>query len=477
MRPLVATRTPFSTSLLPTRRNACSIEGQRPLVDMRLSGLPIAIAFITAPLLCSAVPPQATWDDMHPTFSPDGRTIAFTSNRSGRFQLYTFRLADSVLRRVTTSAGADYWPSWSPDGLHLVFDSNRDGNQELYVVTLATGEQRRLTTDTSAFDAVASWSPRGDRIAFDSNRRPDGAADLWVAGPTGADQRALWSDSLSDGHPSWSPDGRYLAYKTGPLHGTTPRPSEIAVVDLTTGARRTLTNNGGVNVSPTWSRDGARIAFASRRGASLDLYEIGADGAGERRLTDDPGDEYRPSYSADGRSIVYASRRQGRWSLQLLELGTSRVGPLVSSEIKMLVPELPPFTPSRMRTLQVTVTEPASRLAHGRQQFVTGSERPDVERGTPRYDSFEGAAQALHHSLCVLLARQYHDQHRQGGFPLALDGAHRQMCFEHLWDSRDGLPESPNDIGMDRPRRANHDFRASAKRRSGHGCSKNGTAV
>src|SRR5688500_13709161 len=89
-------------------------------------------------------PPPSTWDDMHPVFSRDGSTIAFTSNREGRFQIHTLRLRDGTVRRVGSGAGASYWPSWSPDGRQLVFDSDRHGNQELYVLDLSSSTERRL---------------------------------------------------------------------------------------------------------------------------------------------------------------------------------------------------------------------------------------------------------------------------------------------------------------------------------------------
>jgi Tol biopolymer transport system component/tetratricopeptide (TPR) repeat protein len=267
-------------------------------------------------------------DDIHPAVSPDGSSVAFSSNRTGTHQIYVLHRPTGEVRQITLGPVPKYWPSWSPDATRLVFDSDRSGNQELFVVDLAAGTEQRLTTDP-AFDAVSAWAPRNNLIAFDSNRRPDGAADIWVARPDGSDQRALWSDSTSDGHPSWSPDARFIAYKTGPLRGSSPRPSEIAIVELSTGMRRVLTRNGGVNVSPSWSPDGARLYFTSRRGGDAEIYSIRADGTDERRVTRGGGDKQRPTVSPDGHSLIYAARQSRTWSLWHLDLRSGARRPLM----------------------------------------------------------------------------------------------------------------------------------------------------
>ena len=267
-------------------------------------------------------------NDIHPAISPDGSSVAFSSNRTGTHQIYVLHRPSGEIRQITHGHESKFWPSWSPDATRLVFDSDRSGNQELFVVDLAAGTEQRLTTDP-AFDAVSAWAPRGNLIAFDSNRRPDGAADIWVARTDGTGQRALWSDSTSDGHPSWSRDARFIAYKTGPLRGTSPRPSEIAVVELSTGVRRVMTRNGGVNVSPSWSPDGARLYFTSRRGGTAEIYSIRADGTDERRVTSGGGDKQRPTVSPDGHSLIYAARPSRSWSIWCLDLRTGASRPLM----------------------------------------------------------------------------------------------------------------------------------------------------
>jgi TolB protein len=90
-----------------------------------------------------------------------------------------------------------------------------------------------------------------------------------------------------------------------------------------------VTRNGGVNVSPSWSPDGARLYFISRRGGDAEIYSIRADGTDERRVTSGGGDKQRPTVSPDGNSLVYAVRQSRTWSLWYLDLRSGASRPLM----------------------------------------------------------------------------------------------------------------------------------------------------
>ena len=115
--------------------------------------------------------------DSAPAWSPDGRSLAFCSQRSGNPDLWVLSLAADSLRQLTRDAADDCDPTWSPDGRWIAFASNRASHYDLWVVPVAGGEAIQLTDDPHR-DESPAWSPRGDRIAFTSSR-PAPNPELW----------------------------------------------------------------------------------------------------------------------------------------------------------------------------------------------------------------------------------------------------------------------------------------------------------
>ena len=111
--------------------------------------------------------------DLKPAWSPDGKKIAFASNRDGgnfnSFEIYVMDLNGGVVQRLTNNSAADVHPSYSPDGHKIAFHSRRDGNAEVYVMN-ADGTNQINLTDDSADDVQPAFSPDGNKIAFQSDR-------------------------------------------------------------------------------------------------------------------------------------------------------------------------------------------------------------------------------------------------------------------------------------------------------------------
>ncbi len=113
--------------------------------------------------------------DASPAWSPDGRHIAFDSNRDGIFEVYVMNADGSGVTRLTGNGGGN--PAWSPDSRRIAFDSYHDGNREIYVMN-ADGSGVTRLTHNPADDGYPSWSPDGQRITFDSTR--DGNREIYV---------------------------------------------------------------------------------------------------------------------------------------------------------------------------------------------------------------------------------------------------------------------------------------------------------
>jgi Tol biopolymer transport system component len=152
-------------------------------------------------------------DDFMPSWSPNGRELAYYGFRQGRRRLFVMPVDGGSAGAVTRDSGNQRYPGWSPDGRHLVFHSDRSGRFELYVVERDTagrwGSTRQLTT---AGGQDARWSPDGGSILYLRNSR------LWLIGSGGGAPRLLVDVGDSAGKPApllaqWGPDGHTIYYK------------------------------------------------------------------------------------------------------------------------------------------------------------------------------------------------------------------------------------------------------------------------
>ena len=147
-----------------------------------------------------------------PAWSPDGRQVALTLSKDGNPQIYALNIATGGLIRLTTYAGIDTEPTWSPDGTRIAFVSERGGGAQIYVMDAAGSNVRRLT-DTG-FNTQPRWSPKGDTIAFTSRQ---GNHDIWAVSPDGSNLRRLTAGPGSNESASWAPNGRHLLFQSNRL--------------------------------------------------------------------------------------------------------------------------------------------------------------------------------------------------------------------------------------------------------------------
>ena len=159
--------------------------------------------------------------DINPVFSPDGKYLAFSSNRHGSYDVFVVPAVGGKPKRLTFDSGHDMVSGWTPDGKGVVFSSTRSTafphNQECYVVPADGGAERKLPL----FEGKeAHFSPRGDAIAFvrgpgiwyRRGYRGSSNDEIWVASIDGKTQARLTRFDGQDGSPMWDPDGSKLYY-------------------------------------------------------------------------------------------------------------------------------------------------------------------------------------------------------------------------------------------------------------------------
>jgi TolB protein len=223
------------------------------------------------------------------TWSPDGRSIAYTSYRRGAPKIFISNIYQGTLDEPTKDSPGQSWlPAWSPDGTRIAFSSTRDGNSEIYVANRDGSNVRRLTNNP-AIDSTPTWSPTGTQIAFTSDR--SGTPQIYIVGVDGLGLRQLTRESYAD-RPTWSPapfnEVAYTA-RTGPGN-------DIKVIELATGQVRQLTFGEGTNESPTFSPNGRHLAFMSTRSGKSQIFTMARDGKDLRQITR-AGNNYQPDWS------------------------------------------------------------------------------------------------------------------------------------------------------------------------------------
>ena len=142
--------------------------------------------------------------ELHPDYAPDGKKIAFVSDRNFQPGIYTMN-ADGTKqkKRSLGPATAFQFPSWSPDGERIAFSSNQDGPDEIHMMRADGSAQERLTTNGAPDDDAPVFSPSGKRIAFNTNR--DGNFEIYKMRTDGTKQINLTNDPAGDFTPDWQP--------------------------------------------------------------------------------------------------------------------------------------------------------------------------------------------------------------------------------------------------------------------------------
>jgi Tol biopolymer transport system component/DNA-binding winged helix-turn-helix (wHTH) protein len=257
-------------------------------------------------------PPGGLLGDRQPAVSPDGRTVAFLrSSVHGVDDVYLLSLAAarSAPSRVTYLQCKMTDLAWQPGGRHLVLARLHDFRYGLWSLPAGGGPLRSLGLgDDDAFEV--SVSATGHRLVY-ARERSDSDLVRYEGEPGALRSRPVASSTHADWSPDVAPAGDRIAFASK-RSGS----SEIWASDANGERLVALTRFGGPYVTdPRWSPDGARVAFDARPGGNADIFVVTLAAGEPVRLTEPPAEDVAPNWSRDGRSIYFASNRTDEWQV------------------------------------------------------------------------------------------------------------------------------------------------------------------
>ncbi|HEY3132270.1 MAG TPA: protein kinase [Acidobacteriota bacterium] len=238
--------------------------------------------------------------EAQPSLSPDGRSVAFVSDRGGRFDIWIGLVTGGSIVRITNDGNLKARPQWSPDGTKIAYARLNDaGLWDIWMVPSLGGMARRVLSDA----ADPAWSPDGRSLAYVN--LADRSISLCDAAGGSARALSKTDPPFQLRQPAFSRNGRQLAFvrKLGGPYG------ELEVADISLGKIQRLTSDEALVLSPAWSPNDRFIYFASSRGGAVNIWKIAAQGGQPEQITAGQGDDAELDISRDGKSIVFSTYR------------------------------------------------------------------------------------------------------------------------------------------------------------------------
>jgi Tol biopolymer transport system component/DNA-binding winged helix-turn-helix (wHTH) protein len=286
--------------------------------------------------------------------------------------------------QLTNQVGAEFSVNLAPDGKSFIYASRASGNWDLYWQRVGGRFTVNLTKDSTADDLQPAYSHDGNYIAFRSERAAPG---IYVMEATSENVRRV-SDVGFD--PAWSPDGKEVVVSTDYFTDPAKRssiPSQLWVINVTTGTKRLLTNGDAVQAS--WSPGGKRIAYWALQPGSgqRDIWTISVSGGEPSRVTSDDALDWNPVWSPDGKYLYFASDRGGImnfWRVPLDETSGQLKGPPETVVTPSVYSQHLSFSSDgkRLAYVQKSETRNLQRMAFDPMRGRTTGEAQPVTQGT-----------------------------------------------------------------------------------------------
>lgn len=246
--------------------------------------------------------------------------IAFVSNRDGNDEIYMMDYDGANQTRVTFNKIKDYMPAWSPDQRTIAFTSYRGVTAGLYLRNIYEGKETLVSA--KGMNYSAAFSPDGKKLAFCSTMSEEGNAEIFVLDLESTKTKRLTFNAATETAPSWSPTGREIAFTTDRLGAANP---QIYIMDAEGSNVRKASFGGNYHDAPAWAPTGERIAFVSRVDNTFDIYILNLRTNQISKLTENNVSNESPSWSPDGRHLVFASNLSGSMQVYTIDYDGSHL--------------------------------------------------------------------------------------------------------------------------------------------------------
>jgi len=275
-----------------------------------------------------------------PTWSPDGKSIAFISNMSGRNNLWLVPAEGGWPVQLTVSDQRQTAPAWSPDGKWIAYQSDYDGDEQwdIFLVSPKTGKVVNLTQTREIAELNPTWSPDGRYLAYEVKPKTSAAYEIDVYDMVMREVKHITSNTPQDqgnSGPIWSKDGKYIVYTQEQAKGTD---SNIFIAEIATGRSTLLTPHDGEqrysanDISARSVPDGQQILITSNAAngyENIGLLEVNTKAGGFKPgaikwLTHDKWEIRGHEFSPDGKHVTFSANVDGNEDIFLQDVATGK---------------------------------------------------------------------------------------------------------------------------------------------------------